>query len=41
MLVQCHQFVCGSDYNEAPLIADFEMAESLAKFRLRQVLPTE
>ena len=41
MLVQCHPFVCSSDYNEAPLIADFEMAESLAKFRLRQVLPTE
>ncbi len=32
MLVQCHPHVCGSDFNEAPLTADFELAEALATF---------
>merc|ERR1719174_397061 len=32
MLVQCHPHVCGSDFNEAPLTADFELADALAKF---------
>jgi len=31
MLVQCHPHVCGADFNEAPLIADFELADSLAR----------
>jgi len=31
MLVQCHPDVCGSDFNEAPLVADFELAEALAR----------
>lgn len=30
-LVQCHPHVCGLDFNEAPLIPDFELAESMAK----------
>ena len=34
MLVQCHPHVCGSDFNEAPLVADFELAKSLARFLL-------
>jgi len=29
MLVQCHPHVCGPDFNEAPLVADIEFAESL------------
>merc|ERR1712194_629566 len=32
MLVQCHPRVCGSSFNEAPLVADFELARSLAAF---------
>ena len=31
MLVQCHSHVCGLDFNEAPLVPDFEIAESLAR----------
>ena len=31
MLVQCHPHVCGLDFNEAPLVYDFELAESLAR----------
>jgi hypothetical protein len=34
MLVQCHPHVCGSDFNEAPLEADFELAGSLARYRM-------
>ena len=29
-LVQCHPHVCGADFNEAPLVADFQLAEALA-----------
>lgn len=32
MLVQCHPDVCGSNFNEAPLIPDFALADSLAAF---------
>jgi hypothetical protein len=32
MLVQCHPHVCDSDFNEAPLTANFELAEALATF---------
>lgn len=32
MLVQCHPDVCGVSFNEAPLIADLEFAENLARF---------
>ena len=32
ILVQCHPDVCGSNFNEAPLIPDFALAESLAAF---------
>jgi hypothetical protein len=31
MLVQCHPHVCGAEFNEVPLMADFELAESLAR----------
>ena len=31
MLVQCHPHVCGVDFNEAPLVPDFGLAESLAR----------
>ena len=31
MLVQCHPQVCGSDFNEAPLVPDFELADAMAK----------
>ena len=32
ILVECHPDVCGSNFNEAPLIPDFALAESLAAF---------
>ena len=32
ILVQCHPDVCGSNFNEAPMIPDFALAESLAAF---------
>ena len=31
MLVQCHPHICGSDFNEAPLAPDFELADAMAK----------
>ena len=34
MLVQRHPYVCGSDFNEAPLVADFQLAEALARYPL-------
>ena len=33
LLVQCHPHVCGSNFNEAPLVPDFELAESMATLR--------
>merc|ERR1712054_565269 len=33
-LVQCHPHVCGADFNEAPLNADFELAQALARVLL-------
>ena len=27
--MQCHPHVCGADFNEVRLIADFELAESM------------
>ena len=34
VLVQCHPCVCGPRWNEAPLVANFELAESMARFLL-------
>jgi hypothetical protein len=34
MLVQCHPHVNGPNFNEAPLEADFALAEALARFRM-------
>ena len=31
MLAQCHPRICGSDFNEAPLAPDFELADEMAK----------
>ena len=30
-LVQCHPHVNGSDFNEALLVADFELAEAMSR----------
>ena len=38
MLVQCHPHVCGSDFNEAPLAPDFELADEMAKALMCQSL---
>jgi hypothetical protein len=31
MLVQCHPHVCGLDFNEAPLVPDYKLAETMAR----------
>ena len=31
MLVQCRPHICGSDFNEAPLAPDFELADEMAQ----------
>ena len=38
MLVQCHPHVCGSDFNEAPLVPDFKIADAMAKALLCESL---
>ena len=38
MLVQCHPHVCGSDFNEAQLVPDFELADAMAKALLCESL---
>ena len=41
ILVQCHPNVCGSDFHEAPLVPDFELAESMAKSRSIEMVLSE
>ena len=38
MLVQCHPHVCGSDFNAAQLVPDFELADAMAKALLFESL---
>ena len=39
LMVQCHPHVCGSDFNEAPLTPDFELADAMAKALMRESVP--
>ena len=38
MLVQCHPHVCGSEFNEEPLVPDYKLADARAKALMRESL---